>query len=162
MHVRLYAFTSHPIPSHHIISHHITSYHLASPHIPSHHNHNHITSRHVSRSHFGSSSARSHRGTSFLASLSGLPPPAMVMICPVCLEWRLAREWSPVQKMMRDPRASGCDGWERNCCKHCQDVPGWYYTTCGAVAQPPAQPRPVPRHRPVPSPPSFSFLQLPS
>ena len=85
----------------------------------------------------------------------------MVMTCPVCQTWRLAREWSPVQKMMRDPRASGCDGWERNCCKHCQDVPGWYYTTRDRTPKsrsscPPAKPPAAPPAPPA-APPAASY-----
>ena len=85
----------------------------------------------------------------------------MVMTCPVCQEWRRARDWSPVQKCHRDPRAKGCDGWERNCCKHCQDVPGWYYTTRDRTPKsrsscPPAKPPAAPPAPPA-APPADSY-----
>ena len=83
------------------------------------------------------------------------------MTCPVRQEWRCARDWSPVQKFHRDPRAKGCDGWERNCCKHCQDVPGWYYTTRDCTPKsrsscPPAKPPAAPPAPPA-APPADSY-----
>ena len=96
----------------------------------------------------------------------------MVMTCPVCQEWRCGRDWSPVQRFHRDPRAKGGDGWERNCCKHCSDEPGWYYTTRERThksnsscppAKPPAAPPAPPKAHPAkpPAPASSSSTTWP-